>query len=60
MDLYSTYYPFPIEFNPAFNPAMIPCAAAYSYPVVPLICPAKYKLGTIVEHRVFFKYLGSI
>ena len=29
--------------RPAFNPAMAPCPAASSYPVVPLICPAKNK-----------------
>lgn len=36
-DLSSVYYALPIAFRPAFNPAIIPCAAAYSYPVVPFI-----------------------
>ncbi len=47
------------EDKPAFKPAMIPWAAAYSYPVVPLICPAKYKLFKIVDYNVYFSRLGS-
>src|SRR3989338_83467 len=35
---------FSFTFKAAFMPAMIPCAPASSYPVVPLICPAKNKL----------------
>lgn len=53
------YEDFPWEWSPAFKPAIIPWAAAYSYPVVPLICPAKYKLEIIVDFKVFYKYLGS-
>ena len=31
----------PLTDKPALIPAISPCAAASSYPVVPLICPAK-------------------
>ena len=32
-----------VVLSDAFIPAIIPCAAASSYPVVPFICPAKNK-----------------
>lgn len=35
--------------SPALNPAIIPWAAASSYPVVPLICPARYRFFNIVD-----------
>mmetsp|Transcript_44080 Transcript_44080/g.60214 ORF Transcript_44080/g.60214 Transcript_44080/m.60214 type:complete len:247 (-) Transcript_44080:331-1071(-) len=36
-----TSFSRPCEDRPAFAPAMTPCAAASSYPVVPQICPAR-------------------
>ncbi len=45
--------------RPALMPAMIPWAAASSYPVVPLICPAKNRLLTFSVLRSSFNYLGS-
>ena len=33
-----------LRYAAALSPATNPCAAASSYPVVPLICPAKNKL----------------
>ena len=44
----------------AFIPAMRPCAAASSYPVVPLICPARYKLLIFFVSSVKNNSLGSI
>jgi len=44
----------------ALIPAIRPCAAASSYPVVPLICPARYKLLIFFVSRVKNSSLGSI
>ena len=38
---------------------MSPCAAASSYPVVPLICPAKYSPFKWIVSKDIFKSLGS-
>ena len=44
----------------AFIPAIIPCAAASSYPVVPLICPAKNKFFIFFVSSVCVNSSGSI
>ena len=50
----------PINDNAAFTPAIRPWAAASSYPVVPLIWPAKYKFLIFLVSSVKKSYLGSI
>ena len=43
----------------ALTPAIKPCPAASSYPVVPFICPAKNNPLIFLVSRVFFNSLGS-
>ena len=44
----------------ALIPAINPCAAASSYPDVPLNCPAPYKPSTFKNSKEAFKSSGSI
>mmetsp|Transcript_18050 Transcript_18050/g.58423 ORF Transcript_18050/g.58423 Transcript_18050/m.58423 type:complete len:216 (-) Transcript_18050:1038-1685(-) len=44
----------------ALAPASRPCAAASSYPVVPLICPARYSPATRLVSRVERSSRGSM
>ena len=40
------------------NKNKITCAAASSYPVVPLICPARYNPGNLFVSSVVFNAVG--
>ena len=47
-------------FLAAFIPAIIPCAAASSYPEDPFTCPAKKSPSIPLYSRLKFKFVESI
>ena len=51
---------FPFIFCTALIPAINPCAAASSYPEVPLICPAINNPSIPLYSKDNFKFDGSI
>ena len=49
----------PDNFKAVFTPAIKPCAAASSYPEVPLICPAKKRFSTDLHSSECFNWFGN-